>query len=364
MPLSVSRTLAEDASRLLRKGELAAVAAVWERVLDAKPEAEAYEAILLPFGHWDSRDPRGPLYDMLARADRGEAGLTEPWRLHLRIALLDHLQFYGQALEASLALKDLPSRYGFMRAVRGMLLLPRAAAYGEARVELEASFAAAPAYWKAEAMAAECLLCLGDEAGCIERMDRCVSRLRAEGSAFDRDSAVVWRAAIYLWTGRYQEALRDLEEPARRGQPLAHCWRGAARLLTGDLPGALADLELTQRKGRDPEGAIWLAEAHERLGDLPRALALYERAAHEGGPTAWVRLGRALVKLGLGDEPGFWADVAHLPRRMIDLFEWRSGVRVAGDAQRTAVLLRTIRSAAHGLRRPEEHMLPVFMRPV
>ena len=58
----------------------------------------------------------------------------------------------------------------------------------------------------AEAMIAECALCPGDEVECFTVMDRCVERMRREGLPYEIEMAVVWRAAMYLWTGRYEEA--------------------------------------------------------------------------------------------------------------------------------------------------------------
>jgi hypothetical protein len=75
-----------------------------------------------------------------------------------------------------------------------------------------------------------------------------------------------------------------------------------------------------------------------------------------------VLLGSALVKARLGDAPGFWSAYGRLPRRMVGWYTWKTGITVGEDVARGVQLLEHVRAAARGLRRPEIHMLAVFLR--
>jgi tetratricopeptide (TPR) repeat protein len=321
-----------------------------------------YEELLRPFDRTGPPPAQLQRYDLLRALERGRHGALHPWRSLFRVALLARLGWHAEALALSRDFERLPERYGWMRHARAMLLLNHAQAYDEARRELEAVLRATPSFWKARAQLAECVLCQGHEAEAFALMDECVAEL-ADRASPERSEAVTWRGELYLWLGRYDAALADFAPGIASGSSYALIWGGAAQLLQGAHDRALAVLDrAVQASPRDAEAYVWRGEAHERLGNADRALADFDRAVALTGLLVWPCVGRALAKASTGDAAAALADFHALPARTRELFEWRTGMPVDGDARAAVEVLREMRRAARGLRRSEQYLEPLWMQ--
>lgn len=334
-----------------------------ERLLDHQPTTEAYEVLLRPFDRRDRTVDAPALYELLDRVERYRGTGHPAWRALFRFGLLDRLEWQEEAFAASAEFTALPERYAWMRYNRGTMLKDRLRDFSAARPELEAALRAAPHFWKAAGTLAECVLCEGHEAEAFAVLDRCIDDLTATGRPFDVATARVWRGEICLWLGRYGDAVQDLRDAAATGMPYGLIWHAAATLLLGEPQSAMAMLDKALTVDvHDHEAHIWRGEAHEALGQWDLAIADYDRAARLTGMPIWPLAGRALARAGKGDGAGTLADFAALPTRIAAFFQWKSDIRVEQDAQRAADVLRFMRAAARGVRRPERYLEAIWMQ--
>src|ERR1043165_5537803 len=72
-----------------------------ERLLDLGPTASGYEDLLRPVDHAGSPTAHLQRYDFLRELERDERAGRHPWRLLLRVALLDRLGWQTDALALS-----------------------------------------------------------------------------------------------------------------------------------------------------------------------------------------------------------------------------------------------------------------------
>jgi tetratricopeptide (TPR) repeat protein len=331
-----------------------------ERLLDLEPTSAAYEELLRPVDRDTSPTAHLRLYDLLRALEQDDRAAHRPWRLLFRVALLDRLGWYAEALRLSADFAGLPERYGWIRHTRAMLLLNQLQAYDEARCELEATLRAAPTFWKARGTLAECALCQGREAEAFALMDACIA---SAGNSAEHDEATTWRGELRLWLGQYGAALADLAPGVASGSPYALIWGGAAHLLTGEHDRALALLNRAVRAvPGDAEAYVWRGEAHERLGHLEGALGDFDRAIGLTGMVVWPCVGRALARACSGDAAGTITDFKALPAHTRALFEWKTGTRVDGDPHAAVDVLLTMREAARGLRRSEQYLEVLWMK--
>ena len=179
----------------LHQGSFAVAFNVAERLLDAEPSVETYEYLLRPFDGAPTDLDIPHLYGLLERLERDTSTNHEAWRLLLRFALLDRLEWQEQAFALSAAFKRLPERYGWMRYNLGTVLMNRLWAFDEARPEIEAALRAAPNFWKAAGTLAECALCQDRPAESLAIMDDCVARLAAKGLRWDEQTAASGEAS-------------------------------------------------------------------------------------------------------------------------------------------------------------------------
>jgi hypothetical protein len=151
MPLRALRRLAQQRYLLGRfrstvdEGRLDAAFEVGERLLDLEPTTWAYEDLLRPVDR-DTSPAHLRLYDLLRALEQDDRAAHRPWRLLFRVALLERLGWYAEALRLSADLEHLPERYGWMRHARAMMLLNQLQAYDDVRRELEATLRAAPTF--------------------------------------------------------------------------------------------------------------------------------------------------------------------------------------------------------------------------
>jgi DNA-binding winged helix-turn-helix (wHTH) protein/Flp pilus assembly protein TadD len=109
----------------------------------------------------------------------------------------------------------------------------------------------------------------------------------AEGAAAFSTSSEV---GVYLLSGRYEEALEQLERAAgeRRNDPLLIFSAGLVRAAMGDRSGALAAIRELQSLPGDP---VWqahgIAKVHAKLGDVDAALSWLERGLDTGAMGAF-----------------------------------------------------------------------------
>jgi tetratricopeptide (TPR) repeat protein len=334
-----------------------------ERLLDLEPTSAVYEELLRPVDRDASPAAHLRLYDLLRALEQDDRTAQRPWQSFFRVALLDRLGWYAEALQLSAEFECVPERYGWMRHTRAMMLLNQMQAYDDARREFEAALRAAPAFWKARGMLAECALCQGRAAEAFPLMDQCVDQLAAAGNAAEHEEATTWRGELRLWLGQYGAALADLAPGIASASTYALIWGGAAHLLQGEHDRALALLDRAVKAAPgDAEAYLWRGEAHERLGHLDRALGDFDRALGVTGMVIWPCVGRALVRARTGDAAGTIADFTALPARMRALFEWKTGTRVDGDPRAAVEVLLAMREAARGLRRSEQYLEALWMK--
>ncbi|MCC6848783.1 MAG: hypothetical protein IT294_09800 [Deltaproteobacteria bacterium] len=343
----------------VQEARLDAAFATAERLLDLEPTPATFEELVRPLDRATSSAAHLRLYDLLRALEQDDRAAHRPWALLFRVALLERLGWYGEALRLSAGFERLPERYGWMRHARAMMLLNQLQAYDEASRELDATLRAAPSFWKARAMLAECALCQGHEAEAFALMDQCVDQL----AAAERHEAIAWRGELHLWLGRYGAALAELAPGMANASPYALIWGGAAHLLMGEHDRALAALDHAARVAPgDAEIYVWRGEAYERLGQPERAVVDFDRALGMMGMVVWPRVGRALAKAHLGDAAAAIADFTALPARARALFEWRTGTRIDGDARAAVEVLLAMREAARGIRRSEQYLEVLWMK--
>jgi tetratricopeptide (TPR) repeat protein len=334
-----------------------------EELLDLDPTTEVYEELLRPVDRAAAASDPPRLYEMLDRLERERDPAHEPWRLLLRCALLQRLDWGEEAFLLSAGFARQPPRYAWMRYNRAVMLMSRLHALDEAGTEIAAALQAAPKFWKASGTLAECALCQGREAEAFSQMDACVARLAVDGRPGDAETARVWRGELHLWLGHYPEAIADLAQGAQERMPYALIWGGAAHLLSGESAAGLALLDrAVGLVPRDWEAYVWRGEAHEQLAEWDLALADFDQAARLTATPFWPGVGRALAKLGGGDSAGALAAFRSLPRRITEFFQWKSDIRVADDAAAAAAILREMRRAARGLRRHEGYLEALWVR--
>jgi tetratricopeptide (TPR) repeat protein len=364
MNRSDPRSLISHMRGELWEGRFDAAFDMGEELLDSELDAECYEEIINLIDRAAPRNARARLVALLRQVERDRSTHHVPWRRYLRFVLLSRLSLVEEAFAASVGLTQLPARYGWMRFDRAGLLLSRLWAYEQAIVEYEATLASTPRFWKAVACRAEAELCLGRQDRAHAILDECVRGLRDRGLEVEETLAIIWRAELRLWTGDYAQALEDLEDPARRGYALALGWRGAASLLLGDPAQALADLDQALAADpRDGEAVVWRAEALAHQERWDEAVVEFSRAAAMTHPPVWPLIGRALVKERLGDRAGFLADLDRLSGPDVGLLRATSGRTAPPDLGRTAAWLEALRAGARGIRRPEQWLRPLWMKP-
>ncbi|MGH7441009.1 MAG: tetratricopeptide repeat protein [Polyangiaceae bacterium] len=358
-PRPALRQIRED----LWRGRLDAAFALGESLLDEEPNADCYGKLVALLPRHVPEESRGHLLDLLRRVEQDASESHRPWRLYLRFVLLTRLALREEAFAASAELVELPPRYGWMRFERASLLLTQLWAYGEAIREYEAVLEATPPFWKASACLAEVELCLGKEREAFSRFDATIEKIPS-GEAYERGAAIVWRAELRLWMGRYAEVLADLEAPCGRRDPYALGWRGAARLLTGDTAGALESLEQALfLNPSDGEAVQWRGEALAASGEWQAALADFDRAGQMRGPPLWALLGRALVMARLGDTAGFFDACEKLSRFEVGFYRAMPSASGEKNMEPTAAWLDDVRRRARGLRRPEGWLRRLWMAP-
>src|SRR4051794_2691482 len=100
----------------LSHGRLAEAFPLWERILDMGADAETYEELLSPLDRWAMSGRSVELYAFLEALKADPSREYDAWRRNLCFTLLDRLDWKGEALIASSALKEVPERYAWMRA--------------------------------------------------------------------------------------------------------------------------------------------------------------------------------------------------------------------------------------------------------
>ncbi len=263
---------------------------------------------------------------------------------------LDALRWLQKASTAS-------PRFFWMRYFIAELLMRRADLFAMARAEIDQVIKACPWLWEARCLRAEILWTLGVAGPLKGLADIKVSKN-------SQSSFLAWRGALNMWTGRYAQALPDLDASAALSNPDAPCWRGGARVMLGRLDEAVKDLTVVLNGDpHDHEARIWRGEAYRRLGLYKESLADLNDAITRSEDAVWAYVNRALVHLELGDKASAMHDFIRLaPPR--DLGE--AGVKYDDDwsldeRRMRAVLDRALKSAL-GCRRSDPHLNLAWMR--
>jgi len=354
--------LVREFRQQLREGRFEPAFETGERLRALNPFSEPQEALSFPVDRSATGFSARWMHELLHRLEALPAGSWPEWRLHLRFALLDRLEFKEDAFAVADELAGVPERYGWMRYGRGVLLMNFHWNFKEAAADFEASLKVAPRFWKAEAYLAECALCLGREEEAFRIFDRCLARLPSDGLPKDEQMARVWRGELHLWMGRYREAIEDFAGDVNVTH-LALGWRGAAYLKLGEVERALVDLDkAVAAAGFDAESLIWRGEAHAKLGHWPLALSDFDRAASMSGAPLWVLIGRGLVMAKTGDIAGLWRNYDMLPSRVTGFFEWKLGQEVGRNPAHAVAVMESVLEAAKGIRRGEHYLYNIWMR--
>lgn len=143
------------------------------------------------------------------------------------------------------------------------------------------------------------------ETGQAQDALRCLAQIDETAlSGEERTEFYALRAAALSEAGHHQEALALLDEALEEAPDSArlHGTRGLALFNVGDLHAARTALEQALRLDPADESALAnLAFVHERLGNHPRALELYDQAIDLGADIDWVLQRKAAVQTEMGD---------------------------------------------------------------
>lgn len=273
----------------------------------------------------------------------------------------------AEALRLLDAASRTSNRYSWMRYYIAEILMRRLDFFVLARREIEETERACPWLWEARCLRSEILLALGSERG-LDALARVKVPPASEPAFF------AWRGAQRLWSGRYAQALPDLDAAQARGNPDALCWRGGTRVMLGRLKEALADLDrLLKLDPKDPEALVWRGEARRRLGLRKKARADLDKAISLYPDSTWAFVNRALLSLDEGDLAGARSDFARLtPPSYSDVPDGSqrgrkrraaySFAEVRLGPARLGTLLRAALRSARGCRRADYHLNAAWMR--
>lgn len=147
----------------------------------------------------------------------------------------------------------------------------------------------------------------------LGKMEQALESFRLGLSIAPRSSVIrTNRARTFLFMGKYDEALEDLDSTLEidslQQWPLK--MRGLIRLSKDDAEGAKADfLRLLKLSPDNPAALTGLARVEQQLGHDNEALALYDRSlAIEDDPEA--RFSRIILKINLGKFSEASADIS------------------------------------------------------
>lgn len=270
----------------------------------------------------------------------------------------------GRDLEALGLLHRASLRQGqiWMRYYIAEILLRRLDLFRLALREASALLRQVPWLWETRCLRAEILWTLG-AADPLEGL----RDLRVPEAS--RAPFLAWRGALGLWSGRYQEALPDLDQAVSLGNPDAYCWRGGARAALGSLEPALEDLnQVLARDSQDPEALTWRAETNRRLGRPQESLRDLDALLASSEETVWALVNRALIRLEQEDYGSAARDFARLAPRFY-VPGGPGGADPAPDSwtitlklSRLKGLLEQALRLARGCRRSDIHLNLAWMR--
>jgi len=123
----------------------------------------------------------------------------------------------------------------------------------------------------------------------------------------------VWaRAQIYLWEGKMEEALKELDPLVTRlpnGPPESLNVRAGVYQAMGQLEKAAADYRrMTELKPTDPEAYVNLARVYEKLKEPRKAAECFNRLVESAGQSEWAYLRRAEYRRDRGEHEAALAD--------------------------------------------------------
>jgi len=182
------------------------------------------------------------------------------------------------------------------------------------------------------------------------------NRLDAEGRGRVLYDIALWTVASYL-PGSAQR-LNAVPESAYDKK--LHEWRAREAMSRGDDAAALAAItKMPEAQRSDPQWQYFEARLRERLGQIPAAKALYQRAAQAPGFHGWLAADRlqqayALCPLEPSSDPALDRRVAGNQgmARALDLFaierpdaaarEWAAAVKSMSDDERRVAVRRAV----------------------
>ncbi len=170
------------------------------------------------------------------------------------------------------------------------------------------------------------------------------------------------RAEVYLWVGRYADALSDFSRARSLNDALLWPKVGTAavHLMQGQYAQALKLIQYAAKKGgTNSIISLWYGEIHRRMGDPAKALRTFDKIKEipPFRPALW--LNRALAMSTLGDREGpreiLLALLRHLPEFMSDILhasglsaqeskDWRSDAVVQRLLEKGLEMMRGNRS--------------------
>ncbi len=280
----------------LSKGRLGAAFRDCEEILAHGLRRELFvDKLLFPFGEV-ARPPftRARLTRLRARlADYLRGHPRSAWGhcLNLSLAMMLEGEFDGGPYLRSLD-RVAKGRFVWMRWLMGAVH-QRRMEWRPAMTQFAKVVRAYPAFMRPKFLIGDDLIGLGRPAQALSFF------LLAKPKEPDQNGRwLAWMGEIHLRLGRYEEALRYLDEACASADTdsLVFTWRGAAKQRLGRLDAALRDLdEGCRRNANDVEAYNWRAENMRLRGRHERALADAAQALRIFPGDLCARITRALV---------------------------------------------------------------------
>ncbi len=165
--------------------------------------------------------------------------------------------------------------------------------------------------WPANELAcgklAEALFCGGKKKAALKLL---ASRQKLISSPGFR----AWRGQMLLFSGRYDESIKELNRTIAAGNSLGWCWRGAALFKLGRNGPAMKNLSAAIKTAPDDlEARVWRAELLRTIRKPGLALEDLNRVLTIMPKHTWALANLALLTADSGDRAGFAAHYSRLP---------------------------------------------------
>ncbi|MCX5786401.1 MAG: tetratricopeptide repeat protein [Elusimicrobia bacterium] len=257
---------------------------------------------------------------------------------------------------AKLDAKKLGKR-GWMLFNRGKIYLgSRPPLYSRAESDFIAVLEACPGYWPALCRLAEIAFCRGRRKTGLEYFEKAIRNCPGFVGEIR-----TWRGEFLLLSGRFREALEDLDFGVALGAKYACGWRGAARLMLGDTRGAVKDLMAARKADPwDLEAKIFLAEALRERGAYGQAEEEL-RGLVTASCSPWIYANTALVKFKKKKTAAALADFSKIRKDIIRFVRLKTKLKTATPGDKEKLLVEFLK-LSKGCRRQDAYLEPLWMK--